>query len=96
MHHTFYSGSFSGWNTIDSFNPFDEYYCFNQCLLDSVITVDYYLYTGREDIDTITVYFKPHSEKYYLLFNGKDARIPEDSKVLNLSSVHYFFKKIKP
>ncbi|MEO9474335.1 MAG: hypothetical protein ABJG41_02340 [Cyclobacteriaceae bacterium] len=78
-----------------NFSPFDEIYCFNQCKLDSVVVLNYYLYLGNGDTDTISAYFAPHSEKYYLLHNGKKADVPTKAIGIYPNSQHWFFKEGK-
>ena len=70
----------NGWNIFETFGPFQELHCFNQCRLDSAFTRTYYMYLGNGDTDTIEAQFalnEPHPVLYY---NGEDATTP-DSRV---------------
>lgn len=68
-----------GWVSLESFDPFQELYCFNQCLLDSAFTRTYHVYIGNGDIDTLEVYFAERTERYHLFFNGVDGAPPEET-----------------
>ena len=64
-----------GWYTVEQFSPFDEITCFNQCLLDSAFSREYYIYLGNGDTDTLEVHFpvtSQYEETYYNGISGGD------------------------
>lgn len=86
----------SGWTVVTAFSPFQEIYCFNQCLLDSAFTRTYYLYLGNQDTDTLEVHFPVRSAWYTTTYNGLSGEVPEDrppSSGLG-GSTFWFRKKI--
>ncbi len=91
-------GLSDGWYTIESFSPFEELYCFNQCKLDSAFTRTYFVYLGNGDTDTMEVYFPAHSEKEEVFYNGLNANIPDDihDSLGSGYSVYWFRKTISP
>jgi hypothetical protein len=69
----------NGWISFETFGPFQEIHCFNQCLLDSAFALTYYMYLGNGDTDTIEARFALNEPDPVLYYNGKDATRPNDA-----------------
>ena len=70
--------SSDGWYGISFYGVFEEFECFNQCLLDSSFTRTYYLDIGNNDIDTLEVFVEAHKMGPTTFYNGLSGEYQQD------------------